>query len=59
MTGDQHALTSSTLIRQIVALGGDLGKLAPLVPAAVLARLRRMQKKGTWKRAVEVDTPVT
>jgi phosphopantetheine adenylyltransferase len=28
MTGDQYALTSSSLIRQVVSLGGDINALA-------------------------------
>ncbi len=40
MTSEQHALTSSTLIKQIVELGGgDTGRLANLVPPSVLRRL--------------------
>src|ERR1041385_9287015 len=35
MTGDEYALTSSSLIRQVVALGADLEKLQPLVPKNV------------------------
>ena len=58
MTGDQYALTSSSLIRQIVSLGGDLSKLSGLVPGAVLSRLRSMQRKGTL-RDPSPDTPVT
>src|SRR5438445_9039209 len=46
MTGDQYALTSSSLIRQVVALGADLEKLQPLVPKNVIARLKKMQKRG-------------
>ena len=40
MTSDQHALTSSSLIRQVVELGGyDPQRLARLVPPSVVARL--------------------
>lgn len=40
MTNEQHALTSSTLIKQIVELGGgDLKRLSNLVPPSVLKRL--------------------
>ncbi len=46
MTGDQYALTSSSLIRQVVALGGDLSTLAPVLPASVLKRLRARQLAG-------------
>src|SRR5215207_2578174 len=58
MTGDQHALTSSSLIRQVVALGADLAKLRPLVPANVIDRLRKMQKNKGFFRA-EPDAPAT
>jgi pantetheine-phosphate adenylyltransferase len=59
MTGDQYALTSSSLIRQVVALGVDLAKLEPLVPRIVLNRLKRMQKQGKSLRAELPDTPPT
>lgn len=40
MTSDQHALTSSTLIKQIVAIGGyEPSRLTRLVPPTVLERL--------------------
>ena len=58
MTGDQHALTSSSLIRQVVALGADLAKLRPLVPHNVIDRLRKMQKRGTLLKGTTPDTPV-
>ncbi len=42
MTSDQHALTSSSLIKQIVELGGyDLDRLTRLVPTAVAERLHK------------------
>src|SRR3954468_10828125 len=44
MTGDQYALTSSSLIRQIVFLGGDIRQLANLLPPIVVKRLRERQK---------------
>ncbi len=43
MTGDQYALTSSSLIRQVVQLGGDVSSLKSLVPPAVIERLRVKQ----------------
>ena len=43
MTGDQYALTSSSLIRQIVTLGGDVKSLGKLVPPEVVGHLRRRQ----------------
>lgn len=47
MTTEQHALTSSTLIKQIVELGGaDTRRLSNLIPAGVLRRLEaRMAKE--------------
>jgi len=39
MGSHDHALTSSTLIKQIVALGGELETIARLVPAPVAQRL--------------------
>ncbi len=44
MTGDQYALTSSSLIRQVVVLGGDVEALRPLIPPLVVERLREKQK---------------
>lgn len=58
MTGDHHALTSSSLIRQIVALGGDIHKLKGLLPANVIRRLDAKQKK-IRSGPVEPDTPAT
>jgi pantetheine-phosphate adenylyltransferase len=58
MTGDQHALTSSSLIRQVVTLGADLAKLRPLVPHNVIDRLRKLQRKGALPRDNTPDTPV-
>ena len=39
MTGDNYALTSSSLIRQVVALGGDIDALRPHLPENVIKRL--------------------
>ena len=44
MTGDQYALTSSSLIRQVVSLGGDVRQLAAVLPANVVARLMEKRK---------------
>jgi len=46
MTGDKYALTSSSLIRQVMALGGDLSSLASVLPPIVIERLRDKQKLG-------------
>jgi len=41
MASDQYTLTSSTFIKQIVAMGGDAStRLSALVPTTVLAKLR-------------------
>src|SRR5882724_11240119 len=40
MTGDRYALTSSSLIRQVVSLGGDVEKLAAVVPLKVVKQLK-------------------
>src|SRR6266513_266890 len=58
MTGDQYALTSSSLIRQIVALGGDLKQLSALLPGPVIKRLRKKQRNNPLPRP-EPDTPTT
>jgi pantetheine-phosphate adenylyltransferase len=44
MTGDQFALTSSSLIRQIVSLGGNVDQLSGLLPDSVIERLKERQK---------------
>lgn len=59
MTGDQHALTSSSLIRQAVALGADLAKLEALVPRNVLERLDIMRRKGRLLPVAAPDAPPT
>lgn len=50
MTGDQYALTSSSLIRQIVSLGGDIESLGAVLPATVIARLKAKQSSGQLLR---------
>jgi pantetheine-phosphate adenylyltransferase len=50
MTGDQYALTSSSLIRQVITLGGDPASLSPLVPPLVVQRLAHLQRSGRWQR---------
>jgi pantetheine-phosphate adenylyltransferase len=57
MTGDQYALTSSSLIRQVVMLGGDARQLTPLVPEPVVERLLKLQR-GRLGPAVS-DTPAS
>lgn len=58
MTGDQHALTSSSLIRQVVSLGGDVGQLATLLPQIVIEELREKQRKHLFQPP-EPDAPAT
>jgi len=58
MTGDQYALTSSSLIRQIVSLGGDVNQLSTALPANVIERLKGKQSE-LRKHRPESDTPMT
>jgi pantetheine-phosphate adenylyltransferase len=46
MTGDQYALTSSSLIRQVVALGGDVRQLNTILPELVIQRMREKQAQS-------------
>jgi pantetheine-phosphate adenylyltransferase len=57
MTGDRYALTSSSLIRQIVSLGGDLKQLTGLLPNIVLQQLRRKQRQRAIPFDHAPDTP--
>lgn len=41
VTGENYAFTSSSLIRQIAALGGSLDRLSSIVPPLVIERLRK------------------
>src|SRR3954451_10047183 len=59
MTGDQIALTSSSLIRQIVSLGGDVRSLSGILPAVVVQKLREKQRRGRLDLATEPDAPAT
>lgn len=58
MTGDEFALTSSSLIRQIVSLGGDVNKLTAILPKLVIDRLKVKQKAGSLG-AMPPDAPST
>jgi pantetheine-phosphate adenylyltransferase len=51
MTGDQYALTSSSLIRQVVSLGGDIHQLRGVLPELVIDRLRAYQRKAPRRRS--------
>ena len=57
MTGDQYALTSSSLIRQVVTLGGDVRTLADLVPPIVVQKLLDKQASGTLPGTRPSDPP--
>lgn len=48
MTGEQYALTSSSLIRHVVTLGGDLSRLDNLLPVPVVRNLRL--KRDEWRQ---------
>jgi pantetheine-phosphate adenylyltransferase len=43
VTGESFAFTSSSLIRQVAAMGGELDRLNAIVPEIVLKRLRQMR----------------
>src|SRR5687767_9398334 len=45
MAGEQYALTSSSLIRQVVALGGDIRQLRAILPEPVVEKLVEKQKQ--------------
>jgi pantetheine-phosphate adenylyltransferase len=59
MTGDQYALTSSSLIRQVVALGGDVESLATVLPRTVINRLKDRQKRGLGIPQASPDAPAS
>ena len=59
MAGDQYALTSSSLIRQIVSLGGDLRSLSAVLPHLVIQKLRDKQRRGSLGISTEPDAPAT
>lgn len=58
MTGEQFALTSSSLIRQVVGLGGDVRSLSGLLPTLVIQRLRQKQRNGGLTLQDVADVPV-
>ena len=58
MAGDHYALTSSSLIRQVVALGGDVRQLRAILPDLVVDELYEKQK-GSALLAAEPDAPAT
>ncbi|MCP4592204.1 MAG: pantetheine-phosphate adenylyltransferase [bacterium] len=58
MTSDQHALTSSTLIKQVIEMGGcDQERLGRLIPRTVIERLERRQRDlKPGRRAAPADS---
>lgn len=46
VAGQSFAYTSSSLIKQIAAMGNDLSVLAPMVPPLVIERLRAKKQQG-------------
>ncbi len=47
VTGESFAFTSSSLIKQVAALGGSLDRLRSIVPALVIDRLREKREDPT------------
>src|SRR4051812_3971848 len=56
MTGDEFALTSSSLIRQVVSLGGDVRQLSGILPDLVVKRLAKKQREHAYESS-EPDAP--
>lgn len=56
MTGDEYALTSSSLIRQVVSLGGDVRQLSGILPELVVKRLAKKQRQHAYESS-EPDAP--
>jgi pantetheine-phosphate adenylyltransferase len=57
MTGESYALTSSSLIRQIVSLGGDISSLSNVLPSTVIKKLREKQKQIVKSTIVDESMP--
>ncbi len=55
MTGDQYALTSSSLIRQVISLGGDVSKLGSILPELVVRALEKKQKQQRFSSSENED----
>jgi len=49
MAGEQFALTSSSLIRQVVALGGDVRQLRAILPEVVVEKLLEKQRRPDFQ----------
>ena len=59
MTGDQYALTSSSLIRQVIQLGGSVDQLSSLLPPNVIQRLRSRHQSIRAADPPKPDAPAT
>ena len=59
MTGGQFALTSSSLIRQVLQLGGSVDQLASLLPPSVIELLRTRQAAIRAANPPRPDAPAT
>jgi pantetheine-phosphate adenylyltransferase len=59
MTGDQFALTSSSLIRQVVGLGGNVESLRGFLPQVVVEKLAEKQRRGDRFGPARPDAPPT
>ena len=44
VTGEAYAFTSSSLIRQIAALGGNVERLDSIIPQLVISRIKKLQE---------------
>ena len=47
VTGESYAFTSSSLIKQVAALGGELERLSAIVPPLVIEQLKRKREDPT------------
>jgi pantetheine-phosphate adenylyltransferase len=47
VTGEAYAFTSSSLIRQIAALGGDVERLGSIIPPLVINKIKALQSDPT------------
>jgi pantetheine-phosphate adenylyltransferase len=50
MTGEKYALISSSLIRQVMAVGGDVRVLSGVLPPVVIQEIRRGNESKLVKR---------
>lgn len=53
MTSQAYAYTSSNLIRQIAALGGDIDRLSAIVPTLVIKALKQMKQTRGLQHLVD------